>query len=218
MSAWAVWALAGSGSDVVAADRGARWLLEEPVPQSADAETTEEVRRLLDLDATLVGWPWQPGEAAWVLPTALSMLALAAAGYGRHARLDDGVRYLLDRRCGSGGWNFGNPVMLGKSLPPTVPETALALLALRVGGIATDHPAVERGLGYLETSSLEMSGGSEGAWRLLGLKAWGRTLPGLQETLVANQQEAGGWTGSPFATAVALMAMAPSSPLAWRRS
>lgn len=218
MSAWAVWALAGTANDAAAADRGARWLLEVPVLQTADAETMAAMRRLLDLDASLTGWPWQPGEAAWVLPTALSMLALTAVGYGRHALLDEGAKYLLDRRCGAGGWNWGNPVMLGKALPPTTPETALTLLALRARNLAVDHPAVEAGLGYLGTPSPDLSGGSEGAWRLLGLRAWDRALPGLQKSLVAKQQDGGGWAGSPFATSVALMATAPLSPLAWRRS
>lgn len=218
MSAWAVWTLAGTPTDTSAADRGARWLLEVPVLQAADAETMAAMRHLLDLDASLTGWPWQPGEAAWVLPTGLSMLALTAAGYGRHALLNEGAKYLVDRRCGSGGWNWGNPVMLGKALPATIPETALALLALRALGLATDHPAVQAGLGFLGTSSPDLSSGSEDSWRLLGLKAWDRTVPGLQESVVARQQDGGGWGGSPFITSVALLAMAPASPLAWRRS
>jgi hypothetical protein len=218
MSAWAVWALAGMGSDAAAADRGARWLLEEPVLRSSDAQVMEEMRRLLDLDATLAGWPWQPGEAAWVLPTSLSLVALAATGLGDHARVQDGVQYLLDRKCATGGWNFGNPVMLGAALPPTFPETAMALMALNAAGVARDHPAVVSGLRYLEATSPELPGGSEGAWRLLGLNAWGAKVAGVQQSLLAGQQELGGWAGGAFCTALALLALAPASAMVWRRS
>jgi hypothetical protein len=218
MTAWAVWALAGSVGDAMAAGRGARWLLEIPVLKLTDAASVAEMRRTLDLDASLIGWPWQPGEAAWVLPTALSIVALTAAGYGREALVDEGLKYLLDRACPSGGWNFGNPVVLGKALPPTPPESALAMLALRARGLAADHPVVERGLGYLATPSPDLTGGSEAAWRLLALKAWGRTPPGPRETIMASQQEAGGWRDSPFHTALALLAMAPAFVQTWGRS
>jgi hypothetical protein len=218
MSAWAVWALASAGGDGAAADRGARWLLEEPVLRFTDAENVQEMHRLLDLDATLAGWPWQPGEAAWVLPTSLGMAALAATGYGSHARMRDGLSYLIDRRCATGGWNFGNPVMIGAALPPTVPETCAALLALKAAGVGSEHPDVAAGLAYLEKAAAELTSESESAWLLLGLTAWSRPLPGLREALLAAQQEGGGWTGSPFTTAVALLALAPSSPWIWRAS
>ncbi len=218
MTAWAVWALSIQGTDIAAAGRGARWLLDEPVMNLADAQTSQAMRRLLDLDASLTGWPWQPGEAAWVLPTALSMVALAAAGYGDQARFTDGLRYLLDRRCGSGGWNFGNPVMLGKALPATVQETALALLALRAAGLAMDDPVVAGGLGYLAAPGPDTAGGTDQAWRLLGLRTWGRDLPGLPESLAAGLKETGGRPVGPFSTAVALLALAPASLVARVRS
>jgi hypothetical protein len=218
MSAWAVWALAGAGRDAVTVERGARWLLDEPVLRFTDVQNVQEMRRLLDLDATLAGWPWQPGEAAWVLPTSLSMAALAATGYGSHARMQDGLSYLVDRRCATGGWNFGNPVMIGAALPPTVPETSVALLGLKAAGVGSEHSAVAGGLAYLEKAAAEMPSDSESAWRLLGLRTWSRSLPGLREALVATQKEGGGWTGGPFTTMVALLALAPSSIVLWRGS
>lgn len=211
MTAWAVWALSDQKMDPLAAQKGGRWLLGAPVMSFADAQNSEAMRRLLDLDAALTGWPWQPGEAAWVFPTALSMLALGAVGYAGEDRFAQAHKYLLDRRCESGGWNFGNPVMLGKQLPATPPETALALMALRIAGTGVDDPAVTGGIRYLATSVADDSGGADLAWRVLGLKAWDEDLPGGRDRLIASLEEPRLPEASPFVTALALLALAPSS-------
>ena len=148
--------VAGGATESV--QRGVRWLAEVPVLRLTDDASVEAMRRLLDLDAAVTGWPWQPGEASWVTPTAVAVLAMCAAGEGAHPRVAEAVAFLRDRACASGGWNFGNPVMIGKALPPTRPETGLALLALRAAGAdATDAVVIERALAFLE-SDISRSG------------------------------------------------------------
>lgn len=81
------------------------------------------------------GWPYFPGTAAWVTPTALTILALeripdALKSGAVRQRLEAGREYVLSRRCQDGGWNHGSSRVLGyegKSYPET---TGLALLAL----------------------------------------------------------------------------------------
>ncbi|MFN3929338.1 MAG: prenyltransferase/squalene oxidase repeat-containing protein, partial [Thermoflexus sp.] len=131
-TAWAVLALTCIDPNAPAIVQGVRWLIQVPAIRVQSDELTEEVRRTLGIDPSLRGWPWRPGEASWVEPTALALLALhAASRTGEHReRIDEAIRYLIDRRCQGGGWNFGNPFMLGAYLPPRPHPTAWALLAL----------------------------------------------------------------------------------------
>jgi hypothetical protein len=123
----------------------------------------------------------------------------------------------LDRKCIDGGWNFGNPVMLGKALPATPQETCLALLALKVTGVAESHPAVAAGLHFLAEGAASSSNSASGAaWHLFGLKTWDKEPPGLRETIVSGQLATGSWAGSPFVTAAAILSLNPAA-LAARR-
>jgi len=120
MTAWGILGLARLDPHALEITRGVRWLIELPVIRIEAAELTAEVRRTLRIDPALRGWPWRPGEASWVEPTALALLALhAASAVETHRdRIAEAVGYLVDRRCVGGGWNFGNPFMLGANLPP----------------------------------------------------------------------------------------------------
>ena len=114
-------------------------------------------------DNSLQGWSWLDGTFSWAEPTACAVLALKRAvalgvisAADARGRIDVGERLLVDRACAGGGWNYGNARVFGKDLPPHVPPTALALLALQD---RRDWPAVGSGLDYLSSDAhLERSG------------------------------------------------------------
>jgi len=124
------------------------------------------------------GWPWYPGAAAWVGPTALSVLALQKLAKRRgelansvlKKRIDEGLSYLLARRCRDGGWNHGSTRALGYDSDSYPETTGLVLLALH----GLNDPLVTRGLARGE-QHLAVCQSSEGAsWLRLGLGAHGR--------------------------------------------
>ncbi|MCC7175577.1 MAG: terpene cyclase/mutase family protein [Bryobacterales bacterium] len=126
------------------------------------------------------GWPWYPQTAAWVAPTALTVLALEkvqarepSAGIGR--RLNSARRYLWSRMCSDGGWNHGSTRALGYEAASYPETTGVALLALRGGRspkLAQAISAAERHLGECRSSSGR-------SWLRLALAAHGRPVPAL---------------------------------------
>jgi hypothetical protein len=202
-TACALLALQHEGDGALA--RGANWLLGTTFPELS-AQQLAETRAKLSIDGGLYGWPWRRGEGSWVEPTALSMLALMTVPQTPtiQARLNMAMRYLVDRRCGEGGWNFGNPVMLGAASPPRAHPTAWALLALAGtaarGAIRTEDVEALR-------NEMDRDGGALAlAWGLLALRALGEDDTGAARRLVSQQGPDGGWNGNPYHTAVALMA------------
>lgn len=90
----------------------------------------------IEFDPSVHGWPWTPGTSSWVEPTVHALIALKkSAPYYRanEIALRVGIteRFLMDRRCVDGGWNYGNRRVLNVDLPSFEESTALALLALR---------------------------------------------------------------------------------------
>jgi hypothetical protein len=119
-------------------------------------------------DNSLQGWSWVDSTFSWVEPTALGTLALKkAARLGAlpaataRPRIEEADRLLLDRCCRGGGWNYGNPNVMGQDLYPHVPTTALALIALQD---RRGEPAVARSLTFLEKAWAD-----EGSMIALGL-------------------------------------------------
>ena len=149
------------------------------------AKTGRESSRLERVRATMIsghvdprkpdGWPWFPDTAAWVGPTAFSILALRKASKrdARQAiadRIQQGQEFLLSRRCADGGWNHGSSKALGYDGPSYPETTGLALLALQ------DIPAdrLERGIAKAE-EHLRLSRSLEAtSWLRLGLLAHAR--------------------------------------------
>ena len=142
-------------------------------------------------DSLLKGWPWVDETHSWVEPTALSVMALRATGYGHHDRVKEAVRMLLDRQLPHGGWNYGNTLVFGKELHPMPESTGAALAGLT--GIV-DRDAVMPSLTYLQSEATRSRTPISLGWSLLGLAAWKRSLPNasaLVERCFANQERYG---------------------------
>jgi hypothetical protein len=88
------------------------------------------------LDVSHEGWPWREGNAAWIEPTAHTLVALKKVsgkypGGELEHRVRDGEALVLSRRCSDGGWNCGNPNVLNFDLPSYPETTGLALMGLQ---------------------------------------------------------------------------------------
>jgi squalene cyclase len=202
MTAWAVWALAGVEPE--AAQRGTGWLLQTSGLRVTDPTQIEGIRRILKIDPGITGWPWQPGDAGWIFPTALALLALHAGSPGtrEHPRVREAVQYLLDRAIPGGGWNIGNPFMVTGSLPPTVENTALTLLAL--DALKIESEVQQRGQAWLARRDFTETA-FEWAWRAWYWKQRALETRDAAQALAKLQRADGSWDGNPFVTAIAVL-------------
>ncbi len=205
MTAWAVLALA-LGGEPDAVERGVSWLVATRGMTVQDAAMRDQVRRMYHMDAQLSGWPWLPHDAAWVHPTALAVLGLVAANRRDELRVQEAVAFLLDRAVEGGGWNIGNPEMLGKMVPPTIQDTAIAILALRATGQPSTAPRIAEGIDYLRQSVASASTPAELGWGICALKAVSTDTGNALARLNALQQSDGSWQGNPFITAIGALA------------
>lgn len=121
-------------------------------------------------DVTIVGWPWVANTHSWLEPTALAVLALGAAGFQSHPRVREGLRLIRDRVIDTGGWNYGNKAVFGRSLRPQPGPTGLALLAL--AGTEKRSPDIDRAIHYLDRALTGLQAAASLSWGLIGLRAW----------------------------------------------
>jgi hypothetical protein len=121
------------------------------------------------------GWPWFPETAAWVAPTALTMLALQklrtrAPAAELDERLASGRQYLWARMCRDGGWNHGSTRALGYDAGSYPETTGIALIALR----GDRSPGLPRAVAAAERHLAECRSSSGRNWLRLGLSAHAR--------------------------------------------
>lgn len=137
----AVFALAAIGQKQATLDKGINWLLRfegRHWPRRPDEKTEH--------DTALRGWPWVAGSHSWDEPTCYALYALKRVGQGKHPRVAEAVRMILNRSLPSGGWNYGNTRVLGRELRAFPSTTGMALIAL-LG--SPGRAEVRAGLGYL---------------------------------------------------------------------
>jgi hypothetical protein len=166
-----------------------KWLLEQTGQESS---LVHRIRQWMlgnqDLGAGAEkGWPWYPGAAAWVMPTAISLLALKKEQAARPSdalkeRIAGGTQYLLLHSCKEGGWNHGSTHALGYEASPYPETTGVALLAL----CGVKSPEVERGIGQAEKFFQEPNPAGA-AWLRLGLLAQGKPAPNLPQPLHSHR-------------------------------
>jgi uncharacterized protein (DUF362 family) len=171
-----------------------------------------EVADMVDIDMGLTGWPWAEGNFSWVEPTAWACLALTLCGHGDHPRIQEGLRLLRDRAFDTGGANYGNKFILGRTTEPIPGPSALLLLALQK---QPDEPRVRATVDYLKqqlagTTDLEHLGWGKLALDL-HLHGEERTFLGdLDSHIRAGSEErpTRGWTRpAPLRLALAALAL-----------
>ncbi|REJ67265.1 MAG: hypothetical protein DWQ31_11870 [Planctomycetota bacterium] len=166
-------------------------------------------------DSTLVGWPWVLPTHSWSEPTALALLALRAAGHGRHPRADEATRLLVDRLLPAGGSNYGNTRVLNQMLRPHVMPTGVVLWAL------ADRQAADSRIGLsldFLTTELEVPTSAVAlGYSVLALAAHGRDLGvarrAYQEVAARHLQQPAASPWKLAVLALAALEMEPSSSL-----
>ncbi len=160
------------------------------------------------MDGNLRGWPWATGCFSWVEPTSYALLALKLHGQKNHPRVAEGERLLLDRVCADGGWNYGNPKVMGAALPSFVPTTALAVLALQ--DVAPARDVVTRALQFMNIEVRKRPSDLSLALAILCFNAFGMAKAELVEALARRQRTDGSWQGQVHLTALAVLALEAS--------
>ena len=147
----------------------------------------EEAAAKHDINLTLVGWPWADGTFSWVEPTAWACLALCRVGYGKHPRVEEGRRLLLDRALDEGGINYGNRRIFGRMTEPIPTPTAITLLALQG---QESHPRIAAAQEYLRKQLRDAYLDVENlCWAKLALDVYGHesdvaaALPALDDRI-----------------------------------
>lgn len=177
-------------------------------PETSDMEN--------DIDLKLIGWPWAAANFGWVEPTAWACLALRAAGFERHPRVQEGLKLLLDRAFDTGGANYGNRVVLGTRTEPIPGPTAILLAAVQG---AMDHPRIDASVGYLRVLAAQSDDLEHLAWSRIALGLYAtdtatrELLPEIDRKILRLAAEP---QTSPLHLALAALAVAPQNPFRLR--
>jgi hypothetical protein len=134
-------------------------------------------------DTSIRGWPWIENTHSWIEPTSLSVLALNACGYGKHERVIEAVKMLLDRQLPHGGWNYGNTTVFGKELRPIPESTGHALCAL-AGTTEPDDVSVS--INYLNREARRVRTPLALSWSIFGLTAWSNRPPQMHDWILQS--------------------------------
>jgi len=206
LSAWAVWTLSIFDSSSKQVEDGVQYLLAQNVMQINNLDDLEAGKKIANIDFSLRGWPWRPGEASWVEPTALALIALSASGLDAGSRVNEAVRYLDNRRCPNGGWNVGNPIMFGEALPARANPTALSLIALSK---TSPNKILPIDLEALTAEMKSDSGTMALAWGCLAIRSCkSQVEEEFLHQLSQRQLSDGSWEHNPYLTAVSWLAIA----------
>lgn len=215
--------------DSTARDKAEQWIIDQGREAAVDNDTVlNQVRRLFNIDSNFRGWCWGSGEAGWVIPTSMALIALVITNPGpmnESEVVKNGKQYLRDRACPVGGWNVGNPWMLGKQLPPTPDATSFALMAWRVLLTASDFGAtddIQKAVDVLTDFVNNSNSDQTIALGTLALRLFNENAASLdvlingvtrqigtenKKTAKGQDPTTGGWANSPYTTAFAALAL-----------
>lgn len=184
--------------------RGVEWLV-NVAPLNYRGDDFSNLDDTVTNDSVINSWPWYPGEATWVEPTSLAILALEKEKANLYVsqRLKHAFTYLKERRCPGGGWNVGNPVMFDVALLGRAPETAVALLALLT---AFPEPCDQNDIEIMRREMAEENSAISLGWGTLALRKIGLDSSDSLAKLTSTQLDNGSWMNNCYHTALALMA------------
>ncbi len=163
-----------------ALQRGTNWLASIVGAEANWISRTASLLHLMKTDVNVwhEGWPWRPGNSAWIEPTSLTLVALKKAGLAKSdspiaRRIHEGEELVLNRKSSDGGWNCGNPNVLHYDLPSYPETTGLALLGLQ------GRPQRDLGtaLNTARRFFLETHSPLARAWLSIALRCWGDAPP-----------------------------------------
>jgi hypothetical protein len=172
---------------------GRRWLV---ACKGRTLSHSDDPLHIAGHDTSLVGWPWVAETHSWLEPTAMAVLALRRAGMSNHERAREGVRLIRDRELDTGGWNYGNKSVFGRSLRAQPGPTGLASLALSGAGPRSE--GIARAILYLHAVLPEVRAASSLSWGVIGLRAWGEDV-----------QPSAPWLAESFETVTGMRDAAP---------
>lgn len=165
------------------------------------------VSGLYGYDTLIPGWPWTIGDFSWVEPTSLATIFLKQEGQGASDRVRRAVDLLRNRFISSGGWNYGEPVVLNGQLFPTVAPTALASLAL------ADEPGEQEavGLSWLMGQRGGISSLFSLGWATLALNIMGSLDDDWRTDVIARWTELPTDRRGPMGTSLCLLGLSDTS-------
>lgn len=162
------------------------WLVATSGAESSLAMRAASLFHLLSTEADVnhKAWPWTPGNASWIEPTAHTLLALKKVASERHMRdlsyrIREGENMILSRRGRDGGWNCGNPNVLQTDIPSYPESTALAMIGLQGrarAALATDLVRVATAFRAQSQSPLA------NAWLTIALRCYG-AMPAPEDSV-----------------------------------
>jgi Prenyltransferase and squalene oxidase repeat len=211
-TALAILSLASFGIEPRRRSMGARWLLAQEArglgwfPSLLYRVSPDAMPVRLNPD--LKGWAWTEGAFSWVEPTAHALIALKKLrpelrGPAVDARIRSAERMLYDRACHGGGWNYGNSIVLGESLPPYPDTTALALIALQDHGTTDVN---QLGLTALRGLLAEHPSGLALSWSIICFSLYGHATTEWV-TFLERSYRRTGFLGETKTLALALLAL-----------
>jgi hypothetical protein len=203
-TAWALIALRYSTQNKELISHAAEWLTSVGTWEISREQFQKPELPKIDNLAAFV-WPWMPGQAGFVEPTAMAVIALEGLNTSQLAdtRIKAALRYFQQYRTPDGGWGIGNEGPLDTLIRPRAYLTALVLLALTQIApteIQTvDLDALQQDMGR-DTSILAQASG------VLALRTMKADYKGVIAKLSEQQLQNGSWNDNPFFNAWALMA------------
>jgi hypothetical protein len=204
-TAWALIAMRSSLQNQDSISKSVEWLVNVGTLDVTQEEFQKQEIPKRDNIGSFI-WPWLPGQAGWIEPTAMAVLALEGITKSPLAdfRISAAINYFQKYRTADGGWNVGNAGPLDTIVIPRAYPTALVLMALARSAqseIKTmDLDALRNDL-QRDPSILAQSSG------LLALRILREGGEALISNINEHQFANGSWDDNPFFTAWAIMAI-----------